>query len=55
MIDENSHVKELSNADLIAAILQRLAKTAPSREKSLVVTKLHEALLWLGTPVSNLP
>lgn len=47
---------EHSNAELLALVLERLRASGPSREKSLAVTKLHEALLWLDSAaVERLP
>lgn len=48
-------VVEHTNRELITFVLQRLAQIGPSREKSLAITKLHEALLWMGVPVGELP
>lgn len=46
---------EATNRELIASVLLRLSKVGPSREKSLAVTKLQEALLWLGIRLEDLP
>lgn len=46
---------EYSNAQLIEAVIHRVRHAASSREGSLAITKLHEALLWLGTPLTELP
>jgi hypothetical protein len=46
---------ECSNATLIAAVVERLRNTKPNREQNIAITKLQEALLWLGTPAERLP
>lgn len=36
------------------AIIQRVKSLPPSRERSLVVTKLQEAVMWLGMDLKRL-
>jgi len=36
------------------AILQQVKQGAPSRERSLTITKLQEAIMWLGMDLKRL-
>ncbi len=38
----------------IDAVLQRVKKLTPSRERSLAITKLQEGVMWLGMDLKRL-
>ena len=47
-----SNIKQLSND--IEEVLQRVKGLDQSRETSLAITKLQEAIMWLGTNIKRL-
>lgn len=47
-------MKDMGAVEDVKRAIAHLRTLGPSREKSLAITKLHEALLWLGVPLSEL-
>jgi len=53
-MDENQVANDKQWRKDLDATLQQVKQGAPSRERSLTITKLQEAIMWLGRDLKRL-